>query len=94
MKASQIITLMKYSGTDNTYAMGDHDDHIHVGFDPRESEAASVLRPAQWDRLIGSLARVPNPIVPLEPSAWSIEVTKQATAGPDGGRDHSGHDHG
>ncbi len=84
MKASQIITLMKYSGTDNTFAMGDHDDHIHLGFDPRESEAASVLRPGQWDRLIGGLARVPNPIVPLEPSSASIEVTQQATAGSDG----------
>ena len=85
MKAHQIITLMQYSGTDNTYAMGDHDDHIHVGFDPRESAAASILRPGQWDRLIGSLARVPNPIVPLEPSAWSIEVDKKATAGATGG---------
>ncbi len=83
MKPAQIITLMQYSGTDNTYAMGDHDDHIHLGFDPRESAATSVLRPAQWDRLIGSLARVPNPIVSLEPSAWSIEVTKQAQAGSD-----------
>ena len=44
-----------------------------------------MLRPGQWDRLIGSLARVPNPIVPLEPSAWSIAVEKQAMAGADGG---------
>ena len=87
MKPAQIITLMKYSGTDNTYAMGDHDDHIHLGFDPRENEATSVLRPAQWDRLIGSLARVPNPVVDLEPSAWSIAVTKQAQAGSDDDHD-------
>jgi len=88
MKPAQIITLMKYSGADNTYAMGDHHDHIHLGFDPRESAATSVLRPAQWDRLIGTLARVPNPIVSLEPSAWSIAVMKQARAGSDDDRDH------
>ena len=79
---------MQYAGTDNTYAMGDHDDHIHLGFDPRESAAGSVLRPAQWDRLIGSLARVPNPIVPLEPSEFSIAVTKQAQAGSDDDHEH------
>ena len=46
-----------------------------------------MLRPAQWDRLIGSLARVPNPVVDLEPSAWSIAVTKQAQAGSDDDHD-------
>ena len=35
MKPAQIITLMKYDGADNTLAMGDHDDHIHVGFQPQ-----------------------------------------------------------
>jgi hypothetical protein len=34
MKPAQIITLMKYEGVDNTLAMGDHHDHIHVGFQP------------------------------------------------------------
>ena len=35
MKPAQIITLMKYEGADNTLAMGDHADHIHVGFRPQ-----------------------------------------------------------
>jgi murein DD-endopeptidase MepM/ murein hydrolase activator NlpD len=34
MKPSQIITLMEYPNTDNTVAMGDHHDHIHVGYRP------------------------------------------------------------
>ena len=85
MKAHQIITLMQYPGTDNTFAMADHWDHIHVGFSPSETAAASVLRPGQWDRLIGSLARVPNPVVSLEPSEWSIEAEKQAIASTDSG---------
>jgi hypothetical protein len=34
MKPHQIITLMTVAGADNTFAMGDHDDHIHVGWRP------------------------------------------------------------
>ena len=34
MKPHQIISLMAFPGTDNTFAMADHDDHIHVGFRP------------------------------------------------------------
>ncbi|MBA2767133.1 MAG: lytic transglycosylase domain-containing protein [Solirubrobacterales bacterium] len=36
MRPDQIISLMKYEKHDNTLAMGDHDDHIHVGFKPVE----------------------------------------------------------
>lgn len=32
MRPSQIISLMTYAGAPNTVAMGDHHDHIHVGF--------------------------------------------------------------
>jgi hypothetical protein len=32
MKPNQIISLMTFQGADNTLAMGDHADHIHVGF--------------------------------------------------------------
>jgi hypothetical protein len=32
MKPAQIISLMTFEGAENTLAMGDHDDHIHVGF--------------------------------------------------------------
>ena len=34
MKPHQIISLMTFGGADNTFAMGDHDDHIHVGWRP------------------------------------------------------------
>ena len=34
MKPHQIISLMTFEGTDNTFAMGDHGDHIHVGWRP------------------------------------------------------------
>src|SRR5207253_9777770 len=32
MKPHQIISLMRYAGTDNTLAMADHSNHIHIGF--------------------------------------------------------------
>jgi hypothetical protein len=73
MKPNQIISLMTYPGTDNTLAMGDHDDHIHVGF-PRDpgagggnarlgAQVAAVLKPAQWDELVSRLAEIDNPTV-------------------------------
>jgi membrane-bound lytic murein transglycosylase B len=34
MRPDQIISLMTFERADNTFAMGDHDDHIHVGFAP------------------------------------------------------------
>ena len=34
MKPHQIISLMTFEGADNTLAMADHDDHIHVGWRP------------------------------------------------------------
>ena len=39
-KPHQIISLMKYDGTDNTLALGDHADHIHVGFRPEYREGS------------------------------------------------------
>ena len=34
MKPHQIISLMKFPDADNTLVLADHDDHIHVGFQP------------------------------------------------------------
>ena len=55
MKPHQIISLMTFDGVDNTVAMADHDDHIHVGFQPRYAAHASVIVPGQWIRLIERL---------------------------------------
>ncbi len=78
LKPAQIITLMQYAGTDNTYAMADHWDHIHLGFQPDGGDAVSMLRPEQWDRLVSGLGRIRNPVVPIQPSQWSISVNKRA----------------
>jgi hypothetical protein len=86
MKPAQIITLMTYKGADNTIAMGDHHDHIHVGFrpqfDPRTKAgrlAESVLKPSQWIKLIDRLSQIDNPTVQLKPSKYAIKVAKRSS---------------
>jgi murein DD-endopeptidase MepM/ murein hydrolase activator NlpD len=86
MKPSQIISLMTFEGTDNTYAMGDHHDHIHVGWQPlygANSKAArkmaAVLKPDQWIKLISRISEIDNPVVRAQPSKFSVAVTKRAS---------------
>jgi len=86
MKPHQIISLMKFEGTDNTFAMGDHGDHIHVGFRPlygssdkRSGQVDAVLKPSQWIKLIDRLDEIENPEVSETPSRYAIEDTKQAS---------------
>ena len=76
MKPHQIISLMDYFGADNTFAMADHDDHIHVGFTPLAGpgsgsisrQFSAILKPDQWQRLIDRLGEIDNPTVPTKPS--------------------------
>jgi hypothetical protein len=73
----QIISLLDFGR--NTLALGDHDDHIHVGFHPLFGEneklgreTQSVLKPDQWDSLVQRLGEIPNPTVPTQPSKYAI----------------------
>src|SRR4051794_7460363 len=79
MKPHQIITLMAYPNADNTLALPDHDDHIHVGFHPLSGKGAekfdSVLKPGQWDKLITRLGELENPTVSLKPSKYAIKAS-------------------
>jgi murein DD-endopeptidase MepM/ murein hydrolase activator NlpD len=74
----QIISLMKYPGIDNTLAMSDHADHIHIGFRPAVGGASGVhalgLRPTQWLRLVDRLGQIANPVVSRTPSRHAIRV--------------------
>jgi hypothetical protein len=81
VKPDQIISLMDYDGTDNTLAMGDHADHIHVGFRPEYVEGAphsgemdAALKPSQWIKLIARLGSIDNPTVALKASKYAIPV--------------------
>src|SRR4051812_13786626 len=89
MKPHQIISLMTFDGADNTLALPDHNDHIHVGFRPQygsDSKAGrqlnAVLKPKQWIKLIDRLGQIDNPKVLTSPSQYSIDVpskTKRAS---------------
>jgi murein DD-endopeptidase MepM/ murein hydrolase activator NlpD len=77
MRPHQIISLLDLGG--NTVAMGDHNDHIHVGFratagDDRKTgrAALAVLDPEQWTDLIERLGEIENPIVATEPSRYAL----------------------
>jgi murein DD-endopeptidase MepM/ murein hydrolase activator NlpD len=77
MRPHQIITLLDYG--QNTLALPDHANHIHVGFHPLFGEntklgreAQSVLKPGQWDDLVQRLGQIQNPAVPTKPSKYAI----------------------
>lgn len=81
MNPDQVITLMKYEGQDNTLAMGDHGDHIHVGYQPIRGKDGKqlehLLRPGQWDDLVKQLSQIEAPNVPEQPSKYSVTVPKK-----------------
>jgi hypothetical protein len=86
MRPHQIISLMRFEGQTNTFAMGDHDDHIHVGFQPlygTNSKAAkqvnAILKPKQWIKLIDRLGTIENPVVRRTPSRFALKGTRPAS---------------
>jgi murein DD-endopeptidase MepM/ murein hydrolase activator NlpD len=84
MKPHQIISLMGYFGADNTFAMADHDDHVHVGYYPVATpggasiskQFSAMLKPEQWKRLVDRLGQIDNPTVPTKPSDASLPAGK------------------
>jgi hypothetical protein len=80
MRPHQLISLMDFGGP--SFAMADHADHIHVGYYPKGQspgagkQFAALLKPDQWQRLIGRIAEIDNPKVPTSPSRYSIPVGK------------------
>jgi hypothetical protein len=77
MAPAQIISLFEIGGA--TFAMGDHADHIHVGFQPMfgankklGKQALAVLAPEQWSNLIARLREIENPVVPTKPSKYAL----------------------
>ena len=81
MKPHQIISLMTFDGADNTLALPDHYNHIHVGFRPLYDantklgkQLGSVLKPGQWIKLIDRIGTIDNPTVLTQPSKYAIRV--------------------
>jgi Transglycosylase SLT domain/Peptidase family M23 len=88
MKPHQIISLMTFKDADNTLAMADHYNHIHVGWRPLYGEnrrmsrqVDAILKPQQWIKLIDRLSSIDNPVVREQPSRFSVKVTRRAQAG-------------
>jgi hypothetical protein len=86
VKPHQIISLMTFQNADNTFAMADHADHIHIGFQPLYGQntklgrqLAAVLKPTQWIKLIDRIATITNPTIPTHPSRYAIKTTTHAT---------------
>jgi hypothetical protein len=77
MAPHQIISLLSIGGA--TFAMADHNDHIHVGFHPMfgankklGKQTLAVLEPGQWSDLISRLGEIENPVVPTKPSKYAL----------------------
>jgi len=84
MKPHQIISLLNVPGTDNTIAMPDHADHIHVGWTARPGttgkDATTIggaLRGSDWNRLMARLNVIENPLVSSTPSDSALPVKKK-----------------
>jgi Transglycosylase SLT domain/Peptidase family M23 len=82
MQPHQIISLLELGGS--TFAMADHNDHIHVGFQPMfgankklGKQALAVLEPGQWSDLISRLGEIENPVVPTKPSKYALPAHKK-----------------
>jgi hypothetical protein len=79
----QIISLMTFAGADNTLALPDHDDHIHVGFAPDVTSNPLVARSfdgvldrRQWLRLMKRLSAIENPDVSAIPSHYAVKARR------------------
>jgi len=77
MMPHQIISLLSLGG--NTMALSDHNDHIHVGFQPLfgtnkklGKQTLAILGPNQWSDLISRLGEIDNPVVPTKPSKYAL----------------------
>jgi len=86
MKPHQIISLMEFQGADNTIALADHADHVHVGFRPlyganaaTAKQVDAILKPEQWIKLIDRLDEIDNPTVARKPSKYATEADKRAS---------------
>jgi hypothetical protein len=80
----ELISLQELGGP--SFAMGDHADHVHIGYSPvsgagAEARFVQLLKPDQWLRLTDRLESIDNPDVPTKPSKFSLPAEKQQGKG-------------
>jgi hypothetical protein len=88
MHPHQVISLEDLPG-ETSFAMADHYDHVHVGYHTVESgveaQFSALLKPDQWQRLIGRLGQIENPEVPIHPSQYSLPDKPKGDGGTNSG---------
>ena len=86
MAPDEVISLMEYPQPAG-FAMGDHGDHLHVGFSPMAGSdqpggsIAATLGAEQWEQLTARLGQITNPEVPTVPSDDSLPVKPEEDKG-------------
>jgi hypothetical protein len=76
MAPEELISLEELGGP--SFALSDHADHVHIGWQPfygtgkLGEQFAQLLKPDQWERLIGRLGEIDNPEVPVKASKYAI----------------------
>ncbi|MDQ2622176.1 MAG: lytic murein transglycosylase [Actinomycetota bacterium] len=81
MAPDEVITLLDYPQPAG-FAMGDHDDHLHLGYsasgdsDVPGGSVQSTLGAEQWARLTQRLGQITNPEVPTAPSDDALPAEK------------------
>jgi len=88
MAPDEVISLMDYPQPAG-FAMSDHGDHLHIGFDVAGTDAtggsiSSTLGAEQWQELTDRLGQITNPEVPTTPSDEAIPA-EQSGKNPDQG---------
>jgi len=77
MAPDEVISLLDYPQPAG-FAMGDHADHLHVGFRPMAGSdnpggtIAATLGAEQWEALTERLGQIRNPDVPTTPSGDAL----------------------
>jgi hypothetical protein len=81
MRPAQLISLMELGPP--TFALSDHADHIHVGYNFTATggleQLSQILEPEQWERLIDRLGEIENPEVATKPSKAALSANKPAS---------------
>ena len=81
MAPDEVITLLAYPQPAG-FAMGDHDDHLHIGYsasgdaDVPGGSVQSTLGAEQWTKLTERLGQITNPEVPTAPSDDALPAEK------------------
>ncbi|MGK2954255.1 MAG: lytic murein transglycosylase [Solirubrobacterales bacterium] len=87
MAPNEVITLLDYPQAAG-FAMGDHDDHLHLGYSPMAGSdipggsVESTLGAAQWTALTERLGQIQNPDVPTTPSQDALPAEKSDAGAP------------